>query len=88
MTKELMESFQDNLGSLLNKAVMEHVDLTLKRMAYGGIYDQIGGGFEGNHCKRWCLRKLLKMWLVLQKEFGRLALFDNTDGNAAANRIS
>lgn len=26
-------------------AVMEHVDLTLEQMAYGGIYDQIGGGF-------------------------------------------
>jgi uncharacterized protein YyaL (SSP411 family) len=25
--------------------VMEHVDLTLKKMAYGGIYDQVGGGF-------------------------------------------
>lgn len=25
--------------------VMSHVDLTLKQMAYGGIYDQIGGGF-------------------------------------------
>jgi uncharacterized protein YyaL (SSP411 family) len=26
-------------------SVMQHVDLTLKKMAYGGIYDQIGGGF-------------------------------------------
>jgi uncharacterized protein len=26
--------------------VMEHVNLTLKKMAYGGIYDQIGGGFS------------------------------------------
>jgi uncharacterized protein YyaL (SSP411 family) len=25
--------------------VMEHVDLTLQKMAYGGIYDQVGGGF-------------------------------------------
>ena len=25
--------------------VMDHVDLTLKKMALGGIYDQIGGGF-------------------------------------------
>ncbi|MCW3104751.1 MAG: thioredoxin [Bacteroidetes bacterium] len=25
--------------------VMEHVNLTLKKMAYGGIYDQAGGGF-------------------------------------------
>jgi uncharacterized protein YyaL (SSP411 family) len=29
-----------------NKAeVMEHVNLTLRKMAYGGIYDQAGGGF-------------------------------------------
>lgn len=26
--------------------VMNHVDLTLQKMAYGGIYDQIGGGFS------------------------------------------
>lgn len=26
-------------------AVMEHVDRTLKKMALGGIYDQVGGGF-------------------------------------------
>ncbi len=25
--------------------VLKHVDLTLTKMAYGGIYDQIGGGF-------------------------------------------
>jgi uncharacterized protein len=25
--------------------LMKHIDLTLKKMAYGGIYDQIGGGF-------------------------------------------
>lgn len=28
-----------------DKEVEEHVHLTLKKMAYGGIYDQIGGGF-------------------------------------------
>ena len=28
-----------------NKAVLEHVELTLNKMAFGGIYDQIGGGF-------------------------------------------
>jgi uncharacterized protein len=28
-----------------NKEVEMHVALTLKKMAYGGIYDQIGGGF-------------------------------------------
>lgn len=26
-------------------ALLNHVNLTLKKMAYGGIYDQIGGGF-------------------------------------------
>ena len=28
-----------------HEAVMEHVDLTLRKMAHGGIYDQVGGGF-------------------------------------------
>lgn len=28
-----------------DEAVMEHVEHTLKMMAFGGIYDQIGGGF-------------------------------------------
>lgn len=28
-----------------DSVVMNHVDLTLKKMALGGIYDQIGGGF-------------------------------------------
>jgi uncharacterized protein YyaL (SSP411 family) len=28
-----------------DSAVLEHVDLTLRKMALGGIYDQIGGGF-------------------------------------------
>lgn len=28
-----------------HKDILEHVELTLKKMAYGGIYDQIGGGF-------------------------------------------
>jgi len=28
-----------------NAEVMDHVRLTLKKMAYGGIYDQVGGGF-------------------------------------------
>ncbi|MEM9022916.1 MAG: thioredoxin domain-containing protein, partial [Bacteroidota bacterium] len=26
-------------------ALMDHVNLTLKKIAYGGIYDQVGGGF-------------------------------------------
>ena len=28
-----------------NEAALKHIKLTLDRMAYGGIYDQIGGGF-------------------------------------------
>lgn len=28
-----------------DNAVKDHVDLTLQKMAFGGIYDQIGGGF-------------------------------------------
>lgn len=28
-----------------NAGIQRHVDLTLKKMAYGGIYDQLGGGF-------------------------------------------
>ncbi|MBD3638125.1 MAG: thioredoxin domain-containing protein [Crocinitomicaceae bacterium] len=31
--------------SYQDTAVMQHVDLTLEKMAMGGIYDQIGGGF-------------------------------------------
>lgn len=29
-----------------NAEVEKHIELTLKKMAYGGIYDQIGGGFS------------------------------------------
>ena len=29
-----------------NSKVLNHIELTLKKMAYGGIYDQIGGGFS------------------------------------------
>ena len=28
-----------------NKEVLDHIELTLNKMAFGGIYDQIGGGF-------------------------------------------
>ena len=28
-----------------NKEVLEHIELTLNKIAFGGIYDQIGGGF-------------------------------------------
>ncbi len=30
----------------LKNELKNHIDLTLKKMAYGGIYDQIGGGFS------------------------------------------
>ncbi len=30
----------------LDTSVMDYVDLTLQKMAFGGIYDQIGGGFS------------------------------------------
>jgi uncharacterized protein YyaL (SSP411 family) len=36
----MRQAFAQNDSSL-----QSHVDLTLKKMAYGGIYDQIGGGF-------------------------------------------
>ena len=29
-----------------DSTIMDHVDLTLKKMAFGGIYDQVGGGFS------------------------------------------
>ena len=29
-----------------NKQVLDHVELTLDKMAFGGIYDQMGGGFS------------------------------------------
>ncbi|MGZ4055489.1 MAG: thioredoxin domain-containing protein [Bacteroidia bacterium] len=29
-----------------DKEILDHVELTLQRMAFGGIYDQIGGGFS------------------------------------------
>jgi uncharacterized protein YyaL (SSP411 family) len=34
-----------NYSDADNELLLEHIDLTLKKMAYGGIYDQIGGGF-------------------------------------------
>jgi uncharacterized protein YyaL (SSP411 family) len=33
-------------GSAQETEVLKHLDLTLTKMAYGGIYDQIGGGFS------------------------------------------
>ena len=38
-----------------NKSVLDHVELTLDKMAFGGIYDQIGGGFA-----RYSVDKLWK----------------------------
>ncbi|MBC8265575.1 MAG: thioredoxin domain-containing protein [Flavobacteriales bacterium] len=38
-----------------NKEVLNHVELTLDKMAFGGIYDQIGGGFA-----RYSVDKLWK----------------------------
>ena len=39
-----------------NNQVLEHVKITLDKMAYGGIYDQIGGGFA-----RYSVDKLWKV---------------------------
>ena len=37
----LRYAFQNN-----NTALMEYVELTLRKIAYGGVYDHIGGGFS------------------------------------------
>jgi len=29
-----------------NKEILDHIELTLDKMAFGGIYDQVGGGFS------------------------------------------
>lgn len=42
----LCYAFSSTLTDERKKAVLEHVNLTLQKMAYGGIYDQIGGGFS------------------------------------------
>ena len=40
-------SFLLKYGHLANnKQVLDHVELTLDKMAFGGIYDQMGGGFS------------------------------------------
>ena len=28
-----------------NKECLDHIEITLEKLAYGGIYDHIGGGF-------------------------------------------
>lgn len=39
--------FLQNYGFVTkNEGLLKHVDLTLQKMAFGGIYDQIGGGFS------------------------------------------
>ncbi len=40
---------------LKNNEILEHVEITLDKMAFGGIYDQIGGGFS-----RYSVDKLWK----------------------------
>lgn len=37
----LRQAYQNN-----NKALQDYVNLTLTKMAYGGVFDQIGGGFS------------------------------------------
>ncbi|MBT8360859.1 MAG: thioredoxin domain-containing protein, partial [Deltaproteobacteria bacterium] len=42
--------------------LMEHVELTLTKMAYGGVYDQIGGGFSRYSVdKKWHVPHFEKM---------------------------
>ena len=38
-------SYASELSGVDEEAIRRHIFLTLKKMAYGGIYDQIGGGF-------------------------------------------
>ena len=42
----LRYAFSSALSEVAKQEVLQQVDLTLKKMAYGGIYDQIGGGFS------------------------------------------
>jgi len=46
MTLEFLLRFHQRGYPDLSKQALEMVDLTLEKMAYGGIYDQIGGGFH------------------------------------------
>lgn len=41
----LQYAFSKSLSNEMQIEVLKQVELTLKKMAYGGIYDQIGGGF-------------------------------------------
>lgn len=42
----LRYAFSSGLTKESRGEVLQHIDLTLQKMAYGGIYDQIGGGFS------------------------------------------
>ena len=42
----LRYAFSSTLTKEQSTAVLQHVELTLLKMAFGGIYDQIGGGFS------------------------------------------
>ncbi|MGB0948617.1 MAG: thioredoxin domain-containing protein, partial [Marinirhabdus sp.] len=45
-----------------NTALMQHVERTLKKMAYGGLYDQVGGGFSRYSVdERWHVPHFEKM---------------------------
>lgn len=45
-----------------NKDIQEYVDLTLQKMAYGGVFDQIGGGFSRYSTdKKWHVPHFEKM---------------------------
>ncbi|MES2395894.1 MAG: DUF255 domain-containing protein, partial [Bacteroidota bacterium] len=42
----LRYAFSSDLTKESRGKVLQYIDLTLQKMAYGGIYDQIGGGFS------------------------------------------
>ena len=42
----LRYAFSDNITQKSREEVLQHVHLTIHKMAFGGIYDQIGGGFS------------------------------------------
>ena len=46
MTLEFLLRFHQRSYPDLSKRALDMVNLTLEKMAYGGIYDQIGGGFH------------------------------------------
>ena len=77
-----------------NPEVSEHVELTLDKMAFGGIYDQIGGGFARYSVdKYWKAPHFEKMlydngqlvslyseaYLKHQKPLYKEVVFENTD---------